>query len=336
MKAAALDIGGANIKACGSNGEAWTLPFELWRDPGGLARALASCRRRLEPFDLLAVTLTGELCDCYRTKREGVLEILRSLEAALAERAGAVRVWRTDGRLATLEEARGEPLLAAAANWLALAELAARLAPAEAALLIDVGSTTTDIVPLHRGRVASAARTDTERLAARELVYTGAARTPLAAVVRRLPYHGRSCPVAAELFATTRDAYILLGLLPEDADDARTADGRPATRPFARERLARMLCADAETFGEDDARRAAESVFEEQARLVAAAARDVAARLDPPPAAAITCGSGEFLAAAAAAAIGARAISLGRELGPEVSAAATAYALRELARERLA
>src|SRR5207237_8036402 len=99
------------------------------------------------------------------------------------------------------------------------------------------GSTTTDIVYLENGRPQPIGLTDSTRMASGELVYTGVRRTPVCAVL--------GMGVAAEFFATMLDAYVLLGLLPENVEDRDTADGRPATREHAVTRLARLLCADA-------------------------------------------------------------------------------------------
>jgi len=40
------------------------------------------------------------------------------------------------------------------------------------ALLVDIGSTTTDLVAVHNGRVQATGRSDFERLISGELVYT--------------------------------------------------------------------------------------------------------------------------------------------------------------------
>ncbi len=174
-----LDIGGANLKAAHSDGTARSRPFALWKAPDRLADALRDLLRGWPPFDRLAVTMTGELCDCFASKREGVLAILAAVRVAAGPTP--VAVWRNDGRLVSLDAARADPLPAAAANWLALATWAGRLAPHRHALLIDVGSTTTDIVPLIDGRPVPGGRTDTERLRCGELTYTGVIRTPLCA-----------------------------------------------------------------------------------------------------------------------------------------------------------
>src|SRR5438445_198069 len=79
------------------------------------------------------------------------------------------------------------------------------------ALLIDIGSTTTDLIPMDRGTVAARGRSDTERLQAGELVYAGIRRTPLCALATELPFRGIPTGLAAELFASTLDVYLTLG-----------------------------------------------------------------------------------------------------------------------------
>ncbi len=228
MTVLGLDIGGANLKAADGRGWARSVPFALWREPSVLSSALRKLVVLAPNFDRIAVTMTAELCDCFRSKAEGVRHILGAVvEVFLPEHD--VRVYLVDGRLGPIESALERPELAAASNWHVLARFAGRYTEGRPGMLVDIGSTTTDIVPLAAGEVASTARTDTERLVAGELVYTGVGRTPVCAVVDRLPYLGRQSPVAAELFATTADAYLLLDEIPEQADAAWTADGRPLT-----------------------------------------------------------------------------------------------------------
>src|SRR5262245_47680177 len=119
-----VDIGGANLKAAHSNGSARQASFELWKNPGGLIEALKEFLHRWPSYDLLAVTMTGELCDCFETRREGVESIL----SAVATAAGQVPVWiwQIDRRFASIPEAAKQPLRSASANWLALATFAGR------------------------------------------------------------------------------------------------------------------------------------------------------------------------------------------------------------------
>ena len=198
----ALDVGGANLKAAHSCGLARTRPFALWKDPGGLAKALSLLAENFPPFDHIAVTMTGELCDCFVTKADGVTEILRAVRVAVGSRT--IDVWGTDARFHTVDEILATPRLAAAANWLAAATLAARRVPSGTGLFIDVGTTTTDIVPFKAGRPTPTGLTDTDRLTSGELVYAGVRRTPVCAVASELPWRGTTIGLCAEFFATTR------------------------------------------------------------------------------------------------------------------------------------
>jgi probable H4MPT-linked C1 transfer pathway protein len=322
-----LDIGGANLKAAHSQGALSLVPHALWKDPAGLPGALETLIEPLPPFDTLAVTMTGELCDCFETKRQGVNAILDAVETLARQRP--VRVWRNDGRFVDLATARKTALQVAAANWLALAVYAGRFAPTGSALLLDIGSTTADIVPLHNGKPVPRGRTDPERLRHQELVYTGVRRTPLCALL--------GCKVAAEVFATTLDVYLVLGALPEDPSDHSTADGRPATKAAAQARLARMLCADLETSTEKERVNLANLVLLRQVHELGFALKHVAANLPSPPATVLLSGLGEFLARCVLKEhqdfSGCGVVSLAEKLGPAASEVACALALWVLALE---
>jgi hypothetical protein len=141
MSCLGLDIGGANLKVADGRGWARTAPFAMWRNPGGLADAIANLICHAPTAEKLAVTMTGELCDCFRTKADGVRHILSAVEQAAAGRM--ICVYLVDGRLVSRGDASEQPHLAAASNWHALATFAGRYAHGRSALLVDIGSTTT-------------------------------------------------------------------------------------------------------------------------------------------------------------------------------------------------
>jgi probable H4MPT-linked C1 transfer pathway protein len=333
-----LDIGGANLKAADGRGWCRSVPFPLWREPERLSAALAELLRIAPDVDGVAVTMTGELADCFETKATGVDSILTSVSEALEAvgKRSPVRVYRTDGALVDMSAAREEPLLVAAANWHALAAFGGRYVTARAALMLDLGSTTCDLIPLIDGEPAAQGRTDPERLVSGELVYTGVVRSPVCALVSELPWRGRMCRVAQEVFATTRDAYLLLEGMPENASDLNTADSRPATRHFALDRLARQICADRTLFNADDALAAASVVKQAQLALLGAALRQICAIDAIECSQVILSGQGEFLLRELLAAEmpNAEIISLAERLGPGASQAAAAHALAVLAAER--
>lgn len=332
-----IDIGGANLKAATADKRAVSVPFALWKEPQNLAAKLAELVAKFPDATEFAVTMTGELCDCYETKRQGVTAIVDAIEFAAA--GTPVRIWGTDSKWHSPAEAKKSHLLVAASNWHALATFAGRFAPGPAALLIDIGSTTTDIVFLHHGEALDGVGlTDQDRLEEGMLVYTGVRRTPICAL---------SIPrLAAEFFATTLDVYLVLGMIPEDPTDSETADGRPATIPYAIARLSRMLGGDTEITHELMVRYLAERLARRQRDLIADSARNMIGSMVgrsqgrlPSPTLAIVSGAGEFLAREVISSkIGEPPIrdirSLNDELGPKVSACAPAYALAVLATER--
>lgn len=326
LEALGLDIGGANLKAAHRDGTARTVPFALWKDPERLLPELTRLCASMPDHTRLAVTMTGELCDCFETKRAGILAILQSVRHLPARLP--VRVWTTHGRFLEIHEAVEDPYSVAAANWLALATYIAQRFANENVLLTDTGSTTTDIVYLRRGHPAPRALTDPGRLRSGELVYTGVRRTPICSVL--------GMDVAAEFFATMLDAYLVDGSWAENAHDRDTADGRPATIAHARARLARMRCADMETFSAEEAYELAQRALRMQWQIVGRAiARVLANRAMPDRV--VLAGSGAIL--------GQRVLATHPEwaswpvtrlsdlLGPALSEAACAYAVAMLAAE---
>lgn len=243
-----LDIGGANLKAATSSGLAVTLPFPLWKQPDKLTGGIIELLLRFPHSGPAAVTMTGELCDCFPNKSVGVRHILASVEDALRERP--VFVWRNDGKWASIKHAQEDPHPVAGANWLASATYAGRYLTTGPGWFFDLGSTTLDMIPMLDGKPIAKGKTDLQRLKAGELAYIGASRTPITNLAQWLLVEGEAVTVAAEFFATLDDVMILLDHVAEDPCDRNTANGLPRTKEHARERLARMVCSDVDELGE--------------------------------------------------------------------------------------
>lgn len=328
-----LDIGGANLKITTTDGWSRSVPFALWQRPHDLTATLTELLSEIPNEAHLAATMTGELCDCFAMQREGVRFIVESLTAAA--RGRRVSWYALDGTWLAPNAASEQPARVAAANWHALATFAGRWAPADSAIVVDIGSTTSDLIPLVAGRPTAQASNDTQRLVHGELVYTGVVRSPVCAVTSAVPWRGRRCQLAQELFATMWDVYLVLEKLPEEPDSRHTADGRPATRAHAHARLARAICSDCEHITWNDAVVMAEAIAAAQRELLLAAANQVTTAAGAPPATVLISGQGEFLAREIATQIapGARIVSLNERLGAQLSTVAPAYAVAVLAEE---
>ena len=154
------DVGGAHVKVSMADGSGAVLDVAQWACP--LWQGLDHLERTIDlVFERWpqaradaaqhAVTMTGEMVDLFADRAEGV----RVIVATLAQRLGAqLRFYAgAAGWLAPDACADGWRHVASA-NWLATASwVATRVADA---VLVDIGSTTTDIIPIVEGRIARA------------------------------------------------------------------------------------------------------------------------------------------------------------------------------------
>lgn len=351
--------GGASVSSSG------VVPFPLWRDPGALTGRLQGLGRRATgegaagghrarhasdghadggdgpsprrastagepppaaPPDVVALSLTGELADCFPDRAAGVRHIV---EAAREVWGGRVRVFCRDGAWRRPDAVEARPGIAAAANWRAPAEWLARRG--EDVLLADMGSTTTDLVPVRGGEAGAGAPTDLERLAAGELVYTGLLRTPVCAMVREVELEGATVPVAAERFAVAADAHLWLGSLEPDDYRCEPPDGGPVTREAAGRRLARMVCSEPDELGPGGVDAVARAAADAQAHRVVEAVGRLRRRAGGLPRRALATGAGADLLAAHLRRAGLELAEPPAPLADEHAAASTATTLALLA-----
>ena len=208
----------------------------------------------------------------------------------------------------------------AAANWLASADLLRAKYPR--AILLDIGSTTADIIPL--GRFSDLlGLTDLVRLQKGFLLYTGMLRTNIATLLQSVELDGVRTPVSTEYFATSADAHLVLGHIREEQYNCDTPDHKEKTRDASLRRLARVVCADLEEIGKDGAVQIARQFWETQQKLVCDAVRECAT----------SCSPDSIIIAGIGAPLFARelgGVDLSRELG-EAAEALPAFAVKEIA-----
>ena len=236
------DIGGAHLKAAllSANGkleQLMQLPCPLWKGVDYLERAISDA---LQANSIAAsgachaITMTGELVDCFNNRAEGVHAIAEVCKKLLSD---DILFYAANEGFVPHSAVKTNVRHIASVNWHASASALA--VHRQAALFIDMGSTTTDIIPINHGKVALRSISDAERLQNDSLVYTGVVRTPVMALAQKLLFEGGEVNVMAEYFATMADVYRLTGELA--SDDADTADGKGKTVLESARRLARMV-----------------------------------------------------------------------------------------------
>jgi probable H4MPT-linked C1 transfer pathway protein len=293
------DVGGAHLKvvALDKGGRAVAalhVPSPLWQGLDRLQAALDQVFQALPPGASAArhaVTMTGELADLFADRTEGVRSIVRAVRGRIA---APLRFFAGPRGFLDPDQAVQYAADVASANWLATAQLLAdRLGDG---LLVDIGSTTTDLVAVHAGRIEAAGRTDFERLMSGELVYTGVVRTPLMSISDAIEFDGLRIPLMAEHFATTADVYRLTGELDERFDQHPAADGAEKSIPGSARRLARMIGRDARELPIERWQQLAASFRAAQLERIRRAAQQVLLRgVVGPTAPLLAAGSGHFL-----------------------------------------
>jgi (4-(4-[2-(gamma-L-glutamylamino)ethyl]phenoxymethyl)furan-2-yl)methanamine synthase len=272
------DIGGVHLKAAraedGRVTKAAQYASPLRSGTERLVQAFARAQKDLGRADRHIVTMTGELADTFASRAEGV----GALAALAASELEAVSIYAGPAGCIHPRDAHKHSVDIASANWHACAALVAR--KRDQALLIDLGSTTTDVVPIFAGKVAARGYTDAQRLAVGELVYTGLVRGFVMATANSAPLWGRWTPLINENFATMADVHRILGTLPEDVDLMATTDGREKTIAQSRARLARMIGCDASDADDKTWRLIAQWFAESQIRAITDAAMLVLSSTD--------------------------------------------------------
>ena len=274
MKIAGFDIGGANTDLAVidfEDGEIKNIEVDfaylpMWSNNDDLSHVLVELIENICPvseIDAVGISMTAELVDAYDTKKDGVLDIVKKCEETFTCPIAYVGV---DGMISK-SEIEKDPLKAAAANWIATAQIATLIS--DNCIFIDTGSTTTDIIPIKEGHECAIGKSDFDRSATGELVYTGTLRTNLASFLDKVELNGKEYRVASELFAQTADVYMVLDLITEDDYICDTFDGEGKSIIDCARRIARVVCADLEMLSMDDIVAMSEVIHQKQISQIA-------------------------------------------------------------------
>ncbi|MGB7968911.1 MAG: hydantoinase/oxoprolinase family protein [Methanobacterium sp.] len=282
MKIAGFDIGGANTDVAvvdfdesgniiGVETDFVYLP--MWMKNDELSDALIKLLGNdIDEIDGVGVSMTAELVDAYKTKKDGVIDISNKSADSFNVPVGFVGL---EG-IMELSQVVDNPMMVAAANWIATAPLAAKMD--QNCILIDIGSTTTDIIPIKNGEECALGRSDLERLKTGELVYSGTLRTNVVALTDKLPLDGAMLRIASELFAVTADIQMILGNITEEEYSCDTMDGSGKSVEDCMRRLSRVVCGDMDVLNQHNIMTMAMYIYSEQVSKISKALLEVSNR----------------------------------------------------------
>lgn len=313
-----IDVGGANTKICTEDGAFVKIIHQpLWK-----RKSLEEILSLIPENSEVAVVMTGELSDVFETKLEGIEWI-----------AGEVKRKFPHSKFFGLDmKFHSSPsLLLDASNWLASALFISKIFPD--VLFVDIGSTTTDIIPVVKGEIR-AHLSDFERMKNQELLYFGVLRTPVSSVLPHFEHEGRRIRISSEYFSCLGDIYLLLGYLNEEDYICETPDGRGRSIQEVRRRIARLFCADPEELDESLIVDFSERVMEAQLDEIESSLRGLSSKYGLSDV--FGCGIGEFLIKEASERVELEYHSAREIFGREISIVFTAYSVANLMKkERL-
>jgi (4-(4-[2-(gamma-L-glutamylamino)ethyl]phenoxymethyl)furan-2-yl)methanamine synthase len=282
LKIAGFDIGGANtdlaVVEFDEKGNILHIRTDfrylpMWIKKDELSKTLLELLgTEIDEIDAVGVSMTAELADSYQNKSEGVLDITTRVMETFDLPVAFVGL----NGMMDYESVKKNPLELAAANWIATAPLAAYMA--HECIVIDTGSTTTDIIPIKNGTECAKGRTDLERLATGELVYTGTLRTNVATIVDKVPLENDWVRTASELFAVTADVHLVLENITREDYTSETPDGEDNSRENSLLRLSRVVCGDLDLLSPDEVVNIAQFIYQKQVEQVAEALKEVSER----------------------------------------------------------
>ena len=212
----------------------------------------------------MAVTITAELSDAFFNKREGLEFITKCFNDCFPEKE--IYFLDNKGTFSKFEDIKQNILRFAATNWIATAALISE--KYGNCLMIDIGSTTTDIIPIINGKFNDMGLTDLDRLISGELVYTGVLRATIPSITHYLEVKGKKSRISFEKFALMADVHFVLNHISEKEYNCETADDRPVDRKNCLARIARIVCADDEILEEKEILKLAKQLYEAQVVII--------------------------------------------------------------------
>ena len=266
MNILTIDIGGANTKTLllllrSNNIKEEIFYFPLWKKKNEFENLLEKIKNRYKP-EIVGITTTAELCDVFETKKDGIRFISKICKKVF----GNPYFLTIDGKLT----AKGEANIGAA-NYVASIYYLER--KFREGILIDIGSTTTDIIPFRKNEILYG-KSDLERLAKLQLIYTGMLRTPLNTIVHEVIFKGKNIRVASEFFAITADLYRILGYICKEDYSCETPDGKGRSLEECMRRVARLLCSEVNEI-EEELPEICEYIKNEQIKIIAEGIKEV-------------------------------------------------------------
>ena len=216
------DIGGAHLKSCVINNQKTVCSVdlcELWKTKE-LGYIIGQIIEQHAHNGIInnVITMSGEMCDIFENRDQGVKEILNYFKKfanthVYTRHCGIVNV-KYNKKLQNI----------ASANWHVIAKfMSKKLANA---IIIDLGSTTTDFILIKNSKIINKRVDDFSGLSSQELLYVGCLRTPPYIFERSLRINKKDIHIIPENFSSLADVYRIIKKIPKSLYYSSTCDDK--------------------------------------------------------------------------------------------------------------
>ena len=237
MKIIGWDIGGAHIKAAKIDFKKKTSKTEqiyspIWKNVNNLKKSIKLIKKKLGKTNYHAITMTAELSDIFPDRKKGVNHVVNLSSKILGEK----NIFFYSKKSFLIKKlAIKKPFELNSMNWHATASFVSNFFPN--CILVDIGSSTTDIIQIKNKEIISKGVNDYQRLKSNELIYLGVLRTPIQAVEKKKN-------LINENFANLSDVYRVLNKIPSTVDLLPTLDHKTKNKHDSARRIARIFGKD--------------------------------------------------------------------------------------------
>ncbi len=237
MKIIGWDIGGAHLKAAKidfkkKKTETRQIYTPIWENTNNLKKSIKLIKKKFGKCNYHAITMTAELSDIFLNRSTGVKYII-NLSSKILENKKIFFYSKKKfvRKKIALQNTHGLNSM----NWHATANFVSNFFPN--CILVDIGSTTTDIIPIKNKKIISKGVNDHQRLKSNELIYMGVLRTPIHAVEKKKN-------LIYENFANLSDVYRVLNKIPTNFNLLPTQDNKSKNKHDSARRIARIFGKD--------------------------------------------------------------------------------------------
>ena len=237
MKIIGWDIGGAHIKVAEIDFKKKKTKTEqiyspIWKNINNLKKSIKLIKKKFKKSDYHAITMTAELSDIFLNRMHGSKYIVKLSSKILEEKK---IFFYSKKNFIKKKVALKNASSLNSLNWHATANFISNFFPN--CILVDIGSTTTDIIPIKNKKIIAKGNNDNQRLKANELIYLGVLRSPIHAVEKKKN-------LIYENFANLSDVYRVLNKIPKKLDLLPTQDNKSKNKHDSARRIARIFGKD--------------------------------------------------------------------------------------------